>query len=296
VRAAALLWTAWLVITGAFFSSAQYLNSYYVAALMPAVGALCGMGAVLAWRHRRSGITKLVIGATVVGNTVYALMLLPDDVGIRSIVIVSTVVVSVLAVGLLLSSLWRRHVASWRTAAGLGLCATALLIGSVWASGSVLASGQGPFDTPYEPNLVTYLSQTRPARLRAEWPAIIRFADTFPADRAIDVFETSGSAGYDIMVTGHETLPVGGFTGRVPAPTVSQFARYVAEGRVTRALVAVSPLSRNPVMRWITRHCPKQRFGDATFSQSGATFQRYLCPPGDGRPVPSKALAQSSAS
>jgi 4-amino-4-deoxy-L-arabinose transferase-like glycosyltransferase len=283
MRAAALLWTAWLVITAAFFSSGQYLNSYYVAALMPAVGALCGMGAALAWRHCRSKITTLVIAATVVGNTAYALALVPGDAGIHSIVVASTLAVAVLAAGLLLSTLCRSHVARWRAPVALGLCATALLTGSVWASGSVLASGQGPFDTPYEPNVVTYLNQTRPARLRSEWPTLMSYANTFPEDHAIDVFETSGAAGYDIMVTGHETLPVGGFTGRVPAPTITQFAKYVAQGRVTRALVAVSPLSQNPVERWVTRHCPKQRVGDATFQEYGVSFQRYLCASEDGR-------------
>ena len=284
MRAAALLWTTWLVLTGAVFSSGQYLNSYYTAALMPAIGALCGMGAVVAWRHRRCVITRLVVLATVVVNTAYALVLLPDDAGIHSIVVTSSLAVAVVAVGLLLWSLWRRHVAVWRIPVGLGLGALALLIGSIWASGSVLASGQGPFDTPYEPNLVTYFSQTRPARLRAEWPEIVKYANTFPEDHAVDVFETSGLAGYDIMVTGHETLPVGGFTGRVPAPTVSQFEQYVSEGRVTRAAVAVSPLSRNPVMVWVTHHCPKQSFGPATFLGDGALFQRYICSPADVGP------------
>jgi 4-amino-4-deoxy-L-arabinose transferase-like glycosyltransferase len=292
VRAAALLWTAWLVITGAFFSSGQYLNSYYVAALTPAVGALCGMGAALAWRHRSARSTKLVIAAIVAGNTAYALVLVPGDAGIHATVVVSSIAVAVLGVGLVLSTLWRSHAGRWRAPTGLGLCATAVLIGSVWASGSVLASGQGPFDTPYEPNLVTYLNQTRPAQLRAEWPDIVAFANTFPEDRATDVFETSGAAGYDIMVTGHEALPVGGFTGRVPAPTVAQFAAYVAHGRVTRALVAVGPPSSNPVMRWITRHCPKQRVGDATFQQSGTTFQRYQCAPADGGETSSAHLAR----
>ena len=275
-------WTAWPVITGAFSARVSTLDSYHVAALIPAVGALCGMGAALAWRHRSSRSTKLVIAAIVAGNTAYALVLVPSDAGIHATVVVSSIVVAALAVGLVLSTLWRSHVGRWRAPIGLGLCATAV---RSWARCGPRAPcspvDKARSDTPYEPNLVTYLNQTRPAQLRAEWPDIVAFANTFPEDRATDVFETSGAAGYDIMVTGHEALPVGGFTGRVPAPTVSQFAAYVAQGRVTRALVAVGPPSRNPVMRWITRHCPKQRVGDATFQQSGTTFQRYLCAPAD---------------
>ena len=44
VRASVVLWTTWLVITGVFFSTGRYLNSYYVAALMPPMAALCGLG------------------------------------------------------------------------------------------------------------------------------------------------------------------------------------------------------------------------------------------------------------
>jgi 4-amino-4-deoxy-L-arabinose transferase-like glycosyltransferase len=277
MRAAAILWTLWLLLTGALFSSGQYLNSYYLAALMPAMGALCGLGASLAWRHRHSVITRAVVLATVIVSTAYGLLLLPADAGIRWIVIASTSVVAALAVGIDLRSFWRRHATVRTISVGFGLSAVALLMSSTWASGSVLASGQGPFDTPYEPNQVTFLNQTRPSQLRAEWPAIIEFSSTFPEDQAVDVFETSAYAGFDIMITGHEFLPVGGFTGRVPAPTVSQFKTYVSEGRVTRAAVAVSPLSRNPVMLWVTRHCAKQSFAPATFRSAGATFQRYLC-------------------
>ncbi len=297
LRAATILWISWLVLTGVFFSWGRYLNSYYLAALMPAVGALCGIGATLVWRKRHSAITRTVVVATVAVSTAYGLSLLPGDVGIRPIVIVSTLVLTVLAVGILLSSLRRRPGPAWMVPVGLGLSALALLSGSGWASFSVLAHGQGPFDTPYQPSRVTYLSQIRPAEARALWPTLVTFAEGFPKDQAIDVFETSSDADYDIMITGHEFLPVGGFTGRVPAPRVPQFVRYVAEGRITRVTVAVAPVSRNPVMLWVTRHCAKQTFAPATFRQYGATFQRYVCAPEDAfRPVRASAAEDRTVS
>ena len=48
-----ILWSVWLVVTFGFFSGGQFLNSYYLAALIPPVAALCGMGALAAWERRR---------------------------------------------------------------------------------------------------------------------------------------------------------------------------------------------------------------------------------------------------
>ena len=39
-----MLWGGWWLILAVFFSAGTYLNSYYVAALVPAVAALCGTG------------------------------------------------------------------------------------------------------------------------------------------------------------------------------------------------------------------------------------------------------------
>ena len=281
IRAATILWTSWLVLTFAFFSAGKYLNSYYLAALIPAFAALCGMGAALAWQHRQSIVTRSVVAATVAASTAYALVLLPDDVGIRIPIFASTLVVAALAVAILAASLGRRHASVWTVTVGLGLSAIALLISSAWATTTVLVTGEGPFDTPYQPASVTFLSQTVPTHDRSDWPELNRLADSFPRHQAVEVWETSGIAGYYILATGREFLPVGGFTGTVPVPTVAQFVRYVKEHRVEHATVAVQPLSGNPVMLWITHHCVKLTDSQASFVDNDTTFQRYLCSPAD---------------
>jgi 4-amino-4-deoxy-L-arabinose transferase-like glycosyltransferase len=277
IRAATVLWTTWLIITGIFFSQGQYLNSYYVAALVPPMGALCGMGAAAAWRKRHAMRTKAVVAATVAISTAYGISLIPGYAGIHTRVVVSSLVVAAAAIALLLVS--QRLAAAWIVTIGFSLSSVALLMGAVWASGSVLASGQGPFDTPYEPNQITFLNQTRPALLKADWPEIVAFANSVPANQAADVLESSAGAGYDIMVTGHEFLPVGGFTGRVPSPTIPQFERLVNEGRILRASVTVIPLTSDPVMLWITHHCAKQQFGRSTYKAGASLVQRYICSP-----------------
>ena len=44
LRAAVVLWGGGWLVLAVFFSAGTYLNSYYVAALIPAVAALCGTG------------------------------------------------------------------------------------------------------------------------------------------------------------------------------------------------------------------------------------------------------------
>ena len=44
LRAAVVLWGGWWLVLAVFFSVGTFINSYYVAALVPAVAALCGTG------------------------------------------------------------------------------------------------------------------------------------------------------------------------------------------------------------------------------------------------------------
>ena len=72
LRAAAVLWAAWLLLTWCFFASSNFINSYYLAAFAPPIAALCGMGLAVAWRLRARRATRAVVLGTVVGGTVYA--------------------------------------------------------------------------------------------------------------------------------------------------------------------------------------------------------------------------------
>jgi 4-amino-4-deoxy-L-arabinose transferase-like glycosyltransferase len=67
VRAAALLWGGWLVVTGLVFSyMSGIIHPYYMVALAPAIGALTGIGVVTAWRARRSMTAGRALGARAV--------------------------------------------------------------------------------------------------------------------------------------------------------------------------------------------------------------------------------------
>ena len=257
LRAGVILWSVWLVLTFGFFSGIEFLNSYYTAALIPAVAALCGMGAAAAWQRRRQGTVRGGLAAVTAATVAAGVALVPCYVGVRPWVVASSVVVGLLAVGILLSSLRAGHDSAWNLSVGPALAAVAMLLGSFWASSVVVAATLSPFDSPYAPAAVNRSAQEAAASFPGEMAALQKFVATIPPAEAADVFETSDVTGYYVMATGREFLPVGGFSGRVPAPSLTEFKRLVAEGRVVRVTVTTRPLTRAPDLRWVAAHCTR---------------------------------------
>jgi hypothetical protein len=121
----------------------------------------------------------------------------------------------------------------------------------------MMAERLGPFDSPYAPAFINEYSQTTTADFPRFERQIAQFVRTNPPDRAADVFETSRSTREYILASGREFLPVGGFTGQVPTPSLAVFKRDVAEGRTVRVTVATQPLTRAPDLLWVASHCQR---------------------------------------
>ncbi len=280
-RAAIVLWGLWLLLTAASFAGSQTFHPYYLAGLAPPMAALCGMGFALAWRLReQSPVVAIVMTATVIAGVVYAISLVPDDVGVRPWIIASSVAVALGAVACLVLSL-RPERRGWELQWGLALSAVALLSGAAWASGTAVAADLGPFDSAYQPASLTAASQAGWARDVAGWPALVAGAKPYPADQSINTQETSAEASIVVMVTGREFLAVGGFTGRVPATPLPQFLAYVRERRVVGVLVGIRPHTRNPDMLWVLAHCRALTGPRATVRISSGVLHQYVCAPSD---------------
>jgi 4-amino-4-deoxy-L-arabinose transferase-like glycosyltransferase len=77
LRAAALLWGGWLLVTGLVFSyMAGIIHPYYTVALAPPIAALAGIGAVVAWRARSALGARLALAAAVLVTAWWAYSLL----------------------------------------------------------------------------------------------------------------------------------------------------------------------------------------------------------------------------
>lgn len=283
-RGAAVLWGLWMVFTWAFFADSHFVNAYYLAALVPPMAALCGLGFVFSWQvwrtHQSTLVVPAVLAVTVLGGVAEALSLVPRDAGVWSSVFATTLVLTALACGCFALHLGRNP-PEWAARAGLALGAATLLIGAAWASGTAVANGLGPFDSPYQSQSLTSTEQAGWQNDMAKWHALAAHAATIPNDRAVETAETSAEVSQDVLATGHEYLPVGGFSGQVPATTLTQLVRDVRGGRVRDALVAVRPPTRNPDMRWVLAHCHPSTTATATTVTNGRTYRAYVCSPAD---------------
>jgi 4-amino-4-deoxy-L-arabinose transferase-like glycosyltransferase len=283
-RAAAVLWGLWMVLTWGFFSDSRFLNAYYLAALTPPIAALCGLGLVLAWRtwrqHPDSRLVPGLVLATVLVGVAEALSLVPGNAGVRPWVLATTLVLTGLAATCFAVSL-RRTPPEWAARAAVALGAAALLVGAAWASATAVANGLGPFDSPYQSQALTTSEQAGWQHDLAQWPALAAHAATVPAGRSLETAETSAEVSQRVLATGHEYLPVGGFSGQVPSTPLPQFVRDVRTGRVRDTLVAVGPTTRNPDMRWVLEHCRQSNPSGAPRVANGRSYRSYVCVPSD---------------
>jgi 4-amino-4-deoxy-L-arabinose transferase-like glycosyltransferase len=115
IRAAALLWGGWVIVTGLVFS---YMNGiihpYYMVALAPGIGALVGIGAMALWQKGLGWAGRSVAAATVLVTAVWSYILLdrtPDWLPwLRWVVLIA----GVLSAAGLLAGPWLARVVSFR--------------------------------------------------------------------------------------------------------------------------------------------------------------------------------------
>jgi hypothetical protein len=67
--------------------------------------------------------------------------------------------------------------------------------------------------------------------------------------------DTSAVAAAYILASGREVLPIGGFTGAIPSPTLKQIRLDIAFHQVRLAIVPVAPPGHDPRIIWIRTHC-----------------------------------------
>jgi 4-amino-4-deoxy-L-arabinose transferase-like glycosyltransferase len=270
LRAAVALWGLWLVVLGAFFSAGGYPNSYYVATLSPAIGALCGTGMALAWRRREELAAQACLAGAVLASVGYGSYLLDGGSRVPGWLVPVAVCAAALAVLGLAAA--RRADGAQAPSAGMvaGTIACALLLPGV-ASALMVTRGLGPFAAPYEPSSAT-ISRAQAKRTRAlDEQVVEELSSTYgtPIPMATD---SSILAAPYILATGREILPIGGFQGGIPAPTLAQLRQYIASGQVRAMLVP--RVSGDPRIVWIRAHCaaPEQ-----SGSEGGGSTALYDC-------------------
>jgi hypothetical protein len=203
-------------------------------------------------------ISAALAAAAVTGSAAYAVFLIPTGTGVRPWLVPALIATAAVADGLLLASVVRPP--ARRTVATLALVVTALsllLVPSV-ASATVVTSDQGPFDTPFELASVMEVTGTdlrvAQAKADASVPTLEQIARVSKTS-ILFMTDTSAVAAIYIFASGREVLPIGGFTGAIPEPTLHQIRMDIADGLVRLAVVPVVPPGHDPRIIWIRQHC-----------------------------------------
>jgi 4-amino-4-deoxy-L-arabinose transferase-like glycosyltransferase len=266
------LWGGWLVTLGAGFSFATTINTYYTAALVPAEGAVLGvaLAAVTAERPGSAG-RRAGTAAVVALSVAYAQVLVSSGRTNRPDWLVPTLIaVGVVALAALILGMYRPTGRAGRAWAAIALSAVAFV--PAVASISLVVDDEGAFDTPFESSAaragVVALFVTTPARVALTIARLEQARNGAPDLLATD---TSALASVFIDDSGQEVLPIGGFTGTIPSPSLAELQADIRAGRFH--LVLSGP-SRDPRLTWIAAHCLD--VGRATGS-----LENYYCTPND---------------
>jgi 4-amino-4-deoxy-L-arabinose transferase-like glycosyltransferase len=287
-----VLWGGWWLILAVFFSAGTFINSYYVAALVPAVAALCGTGIAACGPRPWPARVRLIVAAAVLGCAGYGAYLMSGTASGPVVLTVVALVVAAAAVGQLL--LPASGKAGHLTA--LAFAGAAVLLLPAAASVSGVIGGLGPFDTPFESPQTAHNTQA----LAAAAPALTRTVEGLelrtPPGAALLGTDTSGPAATLILFSGREVLPIGGYLGNVPAPTLATLRADISRGYVRVFVLPVAPPGPDPRVRWIESHCARQPPPPHRRPGLDATFLCGLGTSAQAGPVSAPAPARRSSS
>ncbi|OLF19001.1 glycosyltransferase family 39 protein [Actinophytocola xanthii] len=235
-RAALVLWGGWLLVTALVFSYMNgIIHAYYTVALVPAIGALVGVGAMSLWRSRFDPLAGAVLAGAVAISSILAYVLLTDT-ALRILVLVGGLAAAALLLPTDLPDRARKGVA--------GLAAVMVLLGPAsWSvataatphTGAIPAAGPatagpgsgGPGGTAGPGGgMGGLLDAPTPG---AELVALLRDDDGYTWAAA--TVGSNNAAGYQ-LAGGAAVMAVGGFNGTDPSPTLTEFQALVHSGRI----------------------------------------------------------------
>jgi len=221
------------------FMTGMY-HDYYTMALSPAIAAVVGIGVTQLWQHRSRSWVGLTLALVAALTAVWSWVLLdrtPDFVPwLRWVVLVIGVLAAVL---LALNTLRGIRFAAW--ASGLAVAA---------AAAGPLAYCVQTLATPHNGGIVTagpsvggqHMPGPPPGFDKAPSAHLVQLLKTNAGDYTW-VAATNGSneaANYQ-LASGGAVMPIGGFIGSDPSPTLAQFQQYVADGQVHYFIVSRGP-------------------------------------------------------
>jgi len=253
LRACFILWGGWLLTFFAVFSMVTTLWPYYAAALSPAAAAIIGAG-VTAARSRDRAPVRWTVGLIVIvaGTAVYAAWLVSSSARAPGWLVPAIIAAGTAAIGLIVWSGTARRSAP--SAAALAGSLAAVLLAPAVASVSLAAHSQGAFDTPFESAraqeaIAIGTGEQAVISVRALIPFWQHIENGAPYLMAAQSAALPSVIIYD---SGLEALPIGGYDGTTPSPTLARLQADIRHGLFHLVWIASAA---DPRLRWITTHC-----------------------------------------
>ncbi len=258
-RAGFLLWGGWLLVTGLVFSFMKGIfHQYYTVALSPALAALFGAGAITLWHNRDKRWIRATAALAMALTTATAWLLLSRTPAflpwLRWTILIAGVTTTL---AILLPTPRRVAVATAATALTVSLAGPlaytveTLAIshaGPIPMAGPKVpmhfgGPGMPPGPAPGGPNGVGGQPDSS-GRLGPGGAAGFMMGER-PDERVVRLLEEGGdgytwvaatvgsmSAAPFQLATQLPVMPVGGFSGHDPSPSLERFQQYVREGRI----------------------------------------------------------------
>ncbi|MDQ1571743.1 MAG: hypothetical protein QOF79_2417 [Actinomycetota bacterium] len=262
-RATLMLFSGWLLITGLAFSfMAGIFHAYYTVALAPAVAAVVAIGASVLWSRREEAWAKLLSAIVVLGTVTWAFVLLGEAGSwlpwLKWVVLVLGLAGAVL---IMLPGRSKRMLgATIATVLAASLLAPAAYTiqtvltahsGSIVTAGPVVAGGMGGGGGGFGGGRGGFAGQggaptaggTGAANAGGMGGSFINSGTVGTAIAALlevnasDYTWVAAAVGSDSaasyqLATQNAVMPIGGFNGSDPAPTLAEFKAYVAAGEI----------------------------------------------------------------
>jgi 4-amino-4-deoxy-L-arabinose transferase-like glycosyltransferase len=254
-RAGYLIWGGWaLLYLGIFSMATGVLHPYYTVAAAPALAALVGGGSVALWRlGRKHRWLAWMLPAAVAGTAVLSASLLGRTPGYAPGLATTVIVAgSLAALGLVL--VIARLISTRAVALAVVAVSLVAVLGgpSAYALSTISKSVTGSFASagPDSSSQAVLASRNgvgeggasgdggQPGTTASVSQALISYLEAHRgAAEYIVAVEGAQSGQSIILASGEPVMVMGGFSGSDPAPTLAEFKKMVAEGKVRYVLV-----------------------------------------------------------
>ena len=228
-------------------------------------------------RPRRRTGTTAGLAVVVAGSAGYAVWLLGGGQHVPAWLVPAVIVAGLAGVILALAAARRGHtgsgrVAARRSAAALGTAVVSGLLAPVAASIGLAAHHESAFDVPFEPARATAANEAYPEWVATYGRDYLRKLRAVEAGAPYLLATQTADLASVYSLNSQEVLPIGGFTGAVPSPTLAQLKADIRAGKFHYVIGLAR--TRDPRMEWIAAHC-------YNYASTSQTRSEYYCYPSD---------------